>query len=43
MLFSKFLAFVTINETFAQYGSGFKGDILETKIEKVSYDTNLQV
>ena len=37
MLFSKFLAFVTINETVAQYGGGFKGDILETKIEKVRF------
>ena len=38
MLFSKLVALLAINETYAQYGSGFKGDILETKIEKVRFN-----
>ena len=35
MLISKFLALTALNQANAQYGSGFKGDILETKIQKV--------
>ena len=35
MLFSKFVALIAFNQAYAQYGSGFKGDILETKIQKV--------